>query len=78
MGNHVSVTSHLIINTERAYADSLVNNHDMDRILAVFSSQNGKDNVLWRVLLAHIRFVTILSIALTPMGKAGMKAFIFS
>ena len=46
MGNHVSVTSHLIINSERAYADSLVNNHDMDRILAVFSSQNGKDNVL--------------------------------
>ena len=46
MGNDVSVTSHLIIDTEGAYADSVVNNHDMDRVLPIFSSQNGKGSVL--------------------------------
>jgi len=52
----------------------------MNRIIAIFSSQNGKDSVLRRVLLAHMidSYVTILSIARTPMGKARMKASIFS
>ena len=42
----------------------------MDRIIAIFGSQNGKDSVLWRVLLAHTIdwYVRILSIAGTPMG----------
>ena len=40
MGNNVSVT---LNNIERAYANSVVNN-DMDRIIAIFGSQNGKDS----------------------------------
>ena len=36
MGNNVSVTSHLLTN-------SVVNN-DMDRIIDIFGSQNGKDS----------------------------------
>ena len=32
-----------LINIERAYANSVVNN-DMDRIIATFGSQNGKDS----------------------------------
>ena len=42
----------------------------MDRIIAIFGSQNGKDSVLWSVLLAHTIdwYVRILSIAGAPMG----------
>ncbi|CAH3142941.1 unnamed protein product [Porites evermanni] len=32
-----------LINIEKAYANSVVNN-DMDRIIAIFGSQNGKDS----------------------------------
>ena len=31
-----------LINTEWAYADSVVNNHDMNRIIAIFGSQMAK------------------------------------
>ena len=65
MGNNVSVTSHLLT-------------RDMDRIITIFGCQNDKDSNFWRVLLAHMIdwYVTMLSIARTPMGKARMKASI--
>ena len=39
------VSNTALTNIERAYANSVVNN-DMDRIIAIFGSQNGKDSVL--------------------------------
>ena len=41
-GQHC-VSNIAVINIERAYANSVVNN-DMDRIIAIFGSQNGKDS----------------------------------
>ena len=43
---YLRVSNIALINTERAYANSVVNNHEMDRIIAIFGSQNGKDSVL--------------------------------
>ena len=37
------VTNIALINTERAYAISVVNN-DMDHIINIFGCQNGKDS----------------------------------
>ena len=37
------VSNIALINIERAYANSAVNN-DMDRIIAIFGSQNDKDS----------------------------------
>ena len=39
-----SVSNIALINIERAYANSVVNN-DMDRIIAIFGCQNGKESV---------------------------------
>ena len=41
-GNNVSVMFIALINIERAYANSVVNN-DMDRIIDIFGRRNGRD-----------------------------------
>ena len=42
-GNNVSVMFIALINIERAYANSVVNN-DMDRIINIFGRRNGQDS----------------------------------
>ena len=40
------VSNIALINIERAYVDSVVNN-DMDRIIDIFGRQNGRDNYIF-------------------------------
>jgi len=58
------VSNIALINIERAYANSVVNN-DMDRIIDIFGRRNGRDSyffyrVLWaRMIESYVRIYSL-------------------
>ena len=65
MGQH-RVSNIALINIEREYANSVVNN-DADRTIYIFGRRNGRDSYLFsRVLWAHMidSYVRIFSLHL--------------